>query len=80
MNRQELAAREFVTGEGLEKGGILGCISPFSSRTDGAKDPLSSRRRFIQRFLKKGFISDEKSYKIGVSKCGFLPAERYDIP
>ena len=30
------------------------CISRFWNRSLGAKDPLSSRRRFIQSFLKKG--------------------------
>ena len=29
------------------------CISHFSNRSLGAKDPLSSRRRFIQSFLRK---------------------------
>ena len=30
------------------------CISQFQNCTDGAKDPPSSRRRFIQRFPKEG--------------------------
>ena len=37
------------------------CISHFGNRSMGTKDPLPSRRRFIQSFLKNQIGSEEKS-------------------
>ena len=39
------------------KRGNTACISRFSYRRPRAKDPLSSRRRFIQSFLKSNLLS-----------------------
>ena len=43
-------SERFCLRRKFEKYGNTWCISCFSNCTDGAKDPLFSRRRFIQRF------------------------------
>ena len=43
----------FDTAEGSKRGGMLYGFPAFFSYTDGAKDSAFSRRRLIQRFLRK---------------------------
>ncbi len=45
-------SRRFWLTEKYGKRGNTGCISRFSSCTGGAKDPLFSRNRIVQRFLR----------------------------
>ena len=54
--RQELVARDFGSAESTEIVENPLCISQFQYCTDGAKDPPSSRRRIVQRFLR--FVND----------------------
>ncbi len=44
-------SERFFSSRRLQKWRNTVCISHFLSRSDGEKDPLSSRRRFIQSFL-----------------------------
>ena len=45
-------SERFFSSRRLQKWRNTVCISHFLSRADREKDPLSSRRRFIQRFLR----------------------------
>ena len=61
--------RDFGTAESEKSGGILYGFPAFFSCTDGAKDPAFSRRRLIQRFLKKSPVSFRKGKETGLLHC-----------